>query len=200
MTAVVKEYWHPSNGDLGRLGVVNTSEEQYKFFCTCKLHTHTITVWSLVSGHPWGIECKICAALADSQLELVVRGAVQQLGLAYQVYPKILRRTFGAADLYIELEGLIVQVDGPQHVAEDCKSVPNAVQRERDAAFNAEALRQGRSVLRLHHIDVEAGDSHRYIKWAVIFSQRRPELCFLMYSKRYRSLGCQPVFMCKHSP
>lgn len=69
-----------------------------------------------------------------------------------------------------ERKNLIIAVDGPQHIEEDCGRVSNAQQRSRDGRSDATALQQGQRVLRLHFVDVEMGDAHKYIKWAMKFS------------------------------
>lgn len=112
---MVREYWHPSSGDIGSSGVVNTCSAQRTFWCTCRRHTHTISTRALVGGHPEGYPCSICAREADSQLELLVRDTLRQLGVQFEVYPKILAGRFGPADMYIRADDLIVQVDGSQH-------------------------------------------------------------------------------------
>lgn len=66
--------------------------------------------------------------------------------LGYVVEVKILRGTFGAADIYIPQLDLIIQLDGEEH--------DKAERMARDAAFNAECVRQGRRLLRLHYNDV----------------------------------------------
>lgn len=201
MAPVLTKYWHASNGDISASGVVNSCSKQRTFWCTCMLHTHTISAHALVANHSEGYPCHICEQRADSRLELLVRGSLRGLGVQFEVYPKVLAGKFGPADVWVRTENLIIQVDGPQHVDQHCKSVSNAVQRDRDAAFNAAAAGQGRCLLRLHHGDVEVGDAHRYIKQALWFCRHRPDLCFLMYSKRYLALGWAPmVVVCKHAP
>ena len=170
------------------------------FYCSCKQHTHTMSVKALVGSHPCGYPCRICSKKADSKQELQARGALQVLGVDFQVYPKVLGGKFGAADIFVPSAQLIIAVDGPQHLFGDCKTVCNALQRKRDASFDSAALQQGKRLLRLHCRDVELGDAGRYIRWALKFCSLKPHLCFRMYSKRYRAAGWQPLFVTRHAP
>lgn len=60
----------------------------------------------------------------------------------YVVEAKILGGTYGAADIYVPLIDLIIQVDGQSH--------DHPTQKAVDARFDNECMAQGRNVLRLH--------------------------------------------------
>ena len=83
--------------------------------------------------------------------------------MGYVVEAKVLRGKFGAADIYIPSLDLIIQVDGQHH--------DNSKQLETDARFDAEAYRQGRALLRLHHEDMLA--FHIIILPAVMLCMQR---------------------------
>jgi hypothetical protein len=74
------------------------------------------------------------------------KGSVHGQELGYVVEVKILRGKFGKADIYVPSIDLIIQVDGEYH------KLPGKLNT--DAMFNAEAVSQGRRVLRLWYMDV----------------------------------------------
>lgn len=185
MAPVITTYWHPNNGALEGAGVTNSSAVQLEWWCTCWKHSMLLTTKQLVGGHPNGIECKVCAMEADSLLELVVRWALVGMGVPFMVYPRVLGGSYGSADLYVQQANLIIAVDGPGHVSEGCKSVSLWRQQEVDERWNDECMRQGRRVLRLHHMDIEMRDSAIYCKLALDICKKHPNHPFILYSKRY---------------
>jgi len=192
LAPVITTYWHPSNGSIEESQVTNSCEKQRVYWCTCKKHTHTITTHALVGTHPTGYACKICAQVADSRPEHVVRAALERTGTAFEVFTKVLCGKFGAVDFWLPSYNLIIQVDGPGHIEEGCKSVSLDKQVDIDRRFGDESMRQCRRLLRLHHRDVLLGDAQRYICLALWFCTRSPTHAFIMYSKRYRLKGWEP--------
>ena len=188
---MVREYWFHGNGPVEEAGVTNSCEEQRVYWCKCWRHTSLRTTKNLVSRHSEGIECKICAKAADSHVELIARGALQQAGVSFQVYVKPLGHKFGPVDIYIPAANFIVAVDGPGHMEEDCRSVPLHVQQAIDKRFDDESMRQGFYLLRMHYRDVEFNDTLKYVREGLKFAERRHQ-GFVMYSKRYREAGWLP--------
>ena len=193
MAPVVREYWFEEDGPLAEAGVTNSCEEQRTYWCKCFQHTIRLTTKTLVSKHPGGIDCKICAGVADSFLELIARGSLLQLGITFQVYVKVLGGRFGPADIFIPQVNLIVAVDGPGHMEEDCKTVPLRVQMAIDQRFNGECIRQGVYLLRMHYQDVLFQDTAAYVLRALSLILQQPGSGFVMYSKRYLQLGWRPM-------
>jgi hypothetical protein len=193
LAAVVREYWYEEDGSLAEAGVTNSCQEQRVYWCKCWRHTLKLTTKTLVSKYPSGIDCKICAEVADSSLELVARSALLQAGITFQVYVKVLCGRFGPADLFIPHANLIIAVDGPGHMEEDCKTVPLHVQMAIDRRLNQECIKQGVYLLRMHYKDVLFGDTLQYVLRALRFICRQPSSSFVMYSKRYLVLGWQPI-------
>lgn len=66
--------------------------------------------------------------------------------------------TYGAADVFIPALNMIIQVDGQHHDGPTRLAI--------DARFDAEAHKQGRALLRLHHEDTMA--FHRMIPEVVM--------------------------------
>lgn len=189
----MQEFWYEEQGPLAEAGVTNSCEVQRVYWCKCWRHTRLLTTKTLVGRYPAGIDCKICAEVADSSLELIARAALQQAGITFQVYIKVLGGRFGAADIFIPQANLIIAVDGPGHMEEDCKTVSLHVQMAIDTRFNRECIKQGVYLLRMHHKDVHFGDTLQYVLKALRLICMQPGSSFVMYSKRYLQLGWQPM-------
>jgi hypothetical protein len=68
--------------------------------------------------------------------------------LGWIVEAKVLKGRFGAVDIVLPAVNLLVQVDGHQH------KLPK--QMEKDAAFDAESIKQKHVLLRLWHEDMDS--------------------------------------------
>lgn len=113
--------------------------------------------------------------------------------IACEVYPKSLGPHRGSADIFIPNSNLIIQVDGPSHMEEACKSVSLWEQQQIDREFDDACMAAGRRLLRLHYRDVEFGDAGVYVMHALRFCQQYASPHpFIIFSKHYRLLGYQP--------
>jgi hypothetical protein len=182
-----------------------TDPEQYFWQLKCKVHVQLCTVQAVVkqlANHAC-LRCDRCnrslhqthrskfEEYAWAQLHYTLeQAAVKQFMsqripslhgryLGYVVEAKVLRKHFGAADIYIPALDLIIQVDGQHH--------ESPLQMSRDARFDAEAHFQGRALLRLHYLDECA--FHKIIPAAVQMCMERclnvtSQAC-LMYTKSH---------------
>jgi very-short-patch-repair endonuclease len=192
LAPVVSKFWHPSSGELEGSGVTHTCERQRRYYCTCMQHSHTLTTKTLVSKHAEGKACKICERQADSELELRVRDALELAGMEFEVYCKVLGGRLGSADVYIPSARLIIAVDGPGHMEEAVKGTSLGQQMEVDEAFDNACMAQGYRLLRMHHVDIDFGDTLGCVLRALHFCNLAPTSPFVMFSKRYLCMGYAP--------
>jgi hypothetical protein len=129
---------------------------------------------SKYEAYAWDLlECTLDQATV---CEFMYEGSDSLYGkcLGFVVEAKVLRKRFGAADIYIPALDLIIQVDGQHH--------DSPTQMGKDARFDAEAHGQGRALLRLHHLDECA--FHKAIPKAVQLCMERcqPTTGLVMYT------------------
>jgi hypothetical protein len=67
----------------------------------------------------------------------------------------VLPGKLGAADIFVRSAGLLIAVEGEQHIDEGCTSVSLAEQQARDARVDAGALSASVRLLCIHYRGVE---------------------------------------------
>lgn len=200
LAAVIVDSWYAGQGSIEACNVTNTSEQQLIFWRACRKHVGLICPHMLRQRWAEGWRCDYCGGAAASMHEGMVRADLRALGLASMEQVKVLRGAYGAVDFYVPAYDLIIQVDGPGHVEEGCKSVSLEAQQEIDGRFNAEARRQGRRLLRLHFKDVEFGYTCNYVRMAVGYCLMLPHMGFAFFSMRHLRAGARPDFFHARRP
>lgn len=138
----------------------------------------------------YGAQCAWVAL--DYTLETpTVKAEMQRLGIqqggvasmmfgremGYVIEAKVLRGKSGAADIFIPLLNLVIQVDGEQHFT-------TFQQADVDARFNAKCIQQGRRLLRLYWSRRVPTRYHEEVKAAVERCLQGAEP-FIMFSRNH---------------
>jgi hypothetical protein len=107
----------------------------------------------------------------------LVRQSTHLLGrdLGFLVEAKVLGGKRGAADVYVPVLDLIIQIDGQHHDGVDQLLV--------DSRFDIDARQQGRRLLRLHYAD--ADKFYDYIHSAVVLCLQSMTSSWVMYTKHH---------------
>lgn len=86
--------------------------------------------------------CLEDATLVNGTILCPTDGTMTGMWRGYCVEAKVLKGSYGAADIYVPLVNLVIQVDGQSH--------DHPTQQEVDMRFNHACQAQGRNLLRLH--------------------------------------------------
>jgi very-short-patch-repair endonuclease len=154
----------------------------FVFDCTaCTAHPPHATIHTLQSAMrtPTCLECRFCNNAFKSEHEREVWEGLGH-GTQYVVEGRIVKGWPGAVDLYDMTCGLIIQIDGEQHL--------KPAVRARDKQFNMAAAEQGFRVLRILHVDIPT--LHYWIDQAHKHVLDRACDVFILHSLGY---GCQDL-------
>ncbi len=182
-------------------------KRRYYFNCDCGVFGH-VTFRTMESvfkidkklseedGATYGIPCRICTGVCDSERERKVRQAlVSVMGGRPYVYSVNDRIAGGnlSADFFLPEINLAIMVDGEGHTDTPMYGLTPEAQREIDDRFNVRARAYGYNVLRLHHDDIDHGCFAGKIKQGMVLS-RKGRRGILLYSFSYMRLGVREEY------